>query len=324
MRVSGKSRSAFTLIELLVVIAIIAILIGLLLPAVQKVREAAARMSCSNNIKQIGIAVHSYHDVNSHYPDSAGAGYNYNPTSPNCWGWLARILPFVEQQNLYNSALISQGLPLNSSPAASLAAPIKTFLCPSDLAINGLPRSDEANIGSSFNYGGPNVTVGQTNYKGVCGDNWGWGTYQYTDPNPTYSNNGLDSGNGIFYRTDGIPGTGGHGPLTMTLVSDADGTANTFLVGEDIPSMDVHCDWVFFNHVTGTCAIPLNSGMLPGQPGYNNSTDWPDLYSFRSRHTNGANFGMADGSVVFINQGIATNVYQGLSTWNDHEVVSLP
>ncbi len=88
--------------------------------------------------------------------------------------------------------------------------PVKTFQCPSDLTVNGQPRTDEANIGSSFNYGGPNATVGQTNYKGVCGDNWDWGNYVNTING---NNNGLDAGNGIFYRSDGDPGTGGHGPL---------------------------------------------------------------------------------------------------------------
>src|SRR5438270_3870640 len=94
-------RRGFTLIELLVVIAIIAILIGLLLPAVQKVRDAAARSSCQNNLKQLGIAVHAYHDSNRFFPTSAGAGYSYNATSPNCWSWMAHILPHVEQDSLY-------------------------------------------------------------------------------------------------------------------------------------------------------------------------------------------------------------------------------
>jgi prepilin-type N-terminal cleavage/methylation domain-containing protein/prepilin-type processing-associated H-X9-DG protein len=318
--VRSRRRAGFTLIELLVVIAIIAILIGLLLPAVQKVREAAARMACSNNLKQLAIAVHSYQDANNHFPASAGAGYNYNPTSPNSWSWLAQILPYVEQGNLYTQC----GIPTSTINAAGAyaAQPVKSFLCPSDDAANGQPRTDEANIGSTFNYGGAPASVGQTNYKGVCGSNWAWGTYQITDPNPMFSNNGLDSGNGIFYRTDGLPGTGGHGPLTLVKITD--GTSDTFMIGEDIPSLDVHCDWPFFNHATGTCAIPLNSGLRAGQPGYGDPTDWPDVYSFRSRHINGANFAFADGSVEFINNAIDLTLYQQLATYQGGEAAARP
>jgi prepilin-type N-terminal cleavage/methylation domain-containing protein/prepilin-type processing-associated H-X9-DG protein len=312
----GVRKSAFTLIELLVVIAIIAILIGLLIPAVQKVRESAARSSCTNNLKQIATAVHMYNNALGTFP-SNGPGATYNMSGAN-WSWLARILPYLDMGPLYNQLNIPTG---NLGSQAGLADTVKTYLCPSDAAFNGQPRTTTADIGGS---------VGQTNYKGVCGSNWAWGTYAGVScatcpgPNGSGNTNGLDSGNGIFYRTDGIPNTGGHGPLTLNTITNNDGTSNTFMVGEDIPAMNDWCAWPYSNAATGTCAIPLNSGMLKGQPGFGNPGDWPDLYSFRSNHVNGANFAMADGHVTFVNQNININTYRALATYNGGEPVTPP
>jgi prepilin-type N-terminal cleavage/methylation domain-containing protein/prepilin-type processing-associated H-X9-DG protein len=318
-------RRGFTLIELLVVIAIIAILIGLLLPAVQKVREAAARMQCSNNLKQIALAAQSYHDSFKVFPTN-GPQATYDMNGAN-WSWLARILPYMEQDTLYKSLGIGNSptptlAQANTASLAAggpgLAAGIKTFQCPSDSSTRQ-PRNNCADIG------GP---VGQTNYKGVCGCNWAWGSFAPVKtpgaPPPNNGNNGLDMGNGIFYRTDGVPGTPGHGSITLTDVTGADGTSNTFLAGEDVPAYNQWCAWPYSNAAVGTCAIPLNNGLAQGQPGFGNPGDWPDLYSFRSKHTQGANFAMADGSVRYIPENIDISIYRGLASYNGGEVVQVP
>src|SRR5262249_50144272 len=103
------------------------------------------------------------------------------------------------------------------------------------------------------------------------------------------------------------------------MITAADGTSNTFMIGEDIPDMNIHCAWAYSNHASGTCAIPLNNAMLPGQPGYQNPGDWPDVYSFRSRHTHGANFAFVDGSVHFTGDSIDINVYRALASWQGGE-----
>lgn len=304
----SRSRTCpcgFTLIELLVVIAIIAILMGLLLPAVQKVREAATRARCSNNLKQLGIACHSYHDVHNTLPRNSmpGSSYAVNTTS---WSWMAKILPYVEENAL------SQVVNANGNPASPLnvvlptggnaaAAIIRTFVCGSD-ANNSTPFTNRANIG--------NFSAAGTNYKGVCGNNWAWGSFQYTPPGN--SNNGLDAGNGVMFRSDGLT------PVTLDGISD--GSSNTFMIGEDMPSLNQHNSWAHFNHATGTCAIPLNTS-LPGSAIQYGTSDWPNVYSFRSGHNGGANFAYCDGSVRFIPQTIDLTIYRGLASRNGGETV---
>jgi len=242
-----RSQRAFTLIELLVVIAIIAILIGLLLPAVQKVREAANRMRCGNNLKQLGLAVHSFHDANSRMPFS-GTTINYNWATdqnvpgPNTWTWLARILPFIEQGTIATTYNIPGGT--MGAAVAGLRIPIATLRCPS--------AQETGDTATNWpNTGWNAVTMSLTNYRGVSGSNWGingLGTATFTTAYANGDMFGLDRGNGIFYRSDGTR------PLRIGGITD--GASNTLMIGESSHSFDVHCGgWAF--PTTSTAPVPF-------------------------------------------------------------------
>ena len=306
---SPQSRRGFTLIELLVVIAIIAILIGLLLPAVQKVREAAARMSCSNNLKQIALGVHNYHDQRGQFP------HNGDPVANSgcCWStgarqysFLARMLPHIEQDNLHKSGGLSNS-PEDTMGTANATAMgntyLKTFKCPSD-------ETPDLRTGVANHPGGQSVA--STSYKGVSGSKWNYGSFAYNPPGST--GDGLDDSNGMFWRRDY------RRPLRMTNI--ADGTSNTLMIGEDIGRLNVHNAWYYANGANGTCAVPLNNALVTGQPGFNNAGDWPNVYSFRSRHSGGANFALADGSVKFVSQSITLQTYRDASTHASGEVLT--
>jgi prepilin-type N-terminal cleavage/methylation domain-containing protein/prepilin-type processing-associated H-X9-DG protein len=290
-----RDRSAFTLIELLVVIAIIAILIGLLLPAVQKVREAAARMKCQNNLKQQGLALHMHHDTMLTFP----AGYQSSGTFVYT-GWQLQLLPYIEQQALYNQSIAflkSQpgNTDSNSFPAAGFQA--KMFMCPSNVRP------------PFFNYGGVNYEL--TSYMGCAGT----------------TSNGPISGDGVLYSMSQV-----------RLTDITDGTSNTIAVGERPCTGDLYVGWGFSPYgwgagdgdtVIGTRDVSLagwmgdsaaNVGLQPPtQPTGTSEVDGAHFWSF---HTGGANFLFSDGSVRFLPYA-ANSVLPQMGTRNGGEVYTL-
>jgi prepilin-type N-terminal cleavage/methylation domain-containing protein/prepilin-type processing-associated H-X9-DG protein len=322
MRSFIRSRAAFTLVELLVVIAIIGILVGLLLPAVQAAREAARRMQCSNNVKQLGLAFHNYHDTHRSFPINfaertrPGFGGGGPAISNTGKSWLQMILPQIEQGNMFNRINFVAGLdpaaPNGFDPAAVTQnrqianTVVSSFLCPSD-GENEDGRLD----GRSDSPQNLQEVWAVTNYKACAGNNWGWGTFAYN--HPSGNNNGLNDGNGVLCsnQADTFRAT--------KMGSVTDGTSNTFFIGEALPAWTRWNWWYNPNAVTATCAIPLNYVIRVPR----NIGNWPNNYSYASRHTGGGNFGLGDGSVRFVSENVDTFTYRAMASINGGEVASL-
>jgi prepilin-type N-terminal cleavage/methylation domain-containing protein/prepilin-type processing-associated H-X9-DG protein len=325
-------RSGFTLIELLVVIAIIGILISLLLPAVQKVREAANRMACSNNLKQLGLAAHNYHDANQSFPP----GLKTNPYPYYGSTVFAYLLSYLEQDPLakkwdYETAAgaiqDTRDANGNATKDAPSATRLKILVCPSDAVTENPVELTYQATGYSTGW------FGVTSYLGNCGT---YSTY-FQDP-------GVKA-DGIFYQAG--PGSfpqPGQSPCRIADVTD--GMSSTLMFGERYhydPNFDRLLappasdrsrypirKWAAWGwtgggngttHVLGCSRVRINYMTPANAPVEFNSVNLR-MSAFGSGHTQGANFAFADGSVKFINERIPDITLRNLSTRSGGEVVN--
>lgn len=292
---ASSFRQAFTLLELLVVIAIIGVIISLMLPAVQRVRDASLRVSCSDHLRQIGLALHQYHDTHHVLPPGMTGG---GKGSYSFLGWEARLLPFIEQNSLWQATQLAYKQapkPFDNPPHIGLDTVIVLYTCPADA------RVQQAQISRGI------IRVAFTSYLGV---------------------EGLDLGttNGMLYKDSAV-----------RFADVTDGLSNTLLAGERPPSTDLYEGWWYAGtgqNYTGSLDMVLGvrermavrfPGCRPGPYEYapGRLSNQCDQFHFWSLHFGGAHFLYADGSVHFLSYS-ANNLLPALATRAGGEAVAIP
>lgn len=323
--ITGRRRSAFTLVELLVVIAIIGILVALLLPAIQAAREAARRMSCQNNMKQLGLALHTFHDTFERFPPGAQENVYPVPRSGNTYikgtSWLVFILPQMEQQAVYDQYDFSQpySAEVNNIVGNTLIPGHKCPAGPQQIrSSNGAERTNDGTYNHTTHYYGimgpssranPSIVVlNGTSYRYVVGGATGNGAYA------------TDGMLGQYRDNPGSVTTGHY----MTLAEVLDGTTNTLMLGERsvfLPpgQTNDYRSWVRGQNggsgTTKNVTYPINSTL------YNGSNNFNDI-SMGSTHPGGCNFALGDASVRYVSEDIDLALYKALASVRNGEVTT--
>ena len=319
---SGRAASAFTLVELLVVIAIIGVLVALLLPSVQAAREAARRMQCTNNLKQIALALHNYHDANHILPPGApGAGYIHNHT------WIEMLFPFIEQQAIHDRINFKVGNSTAPNPSVLNGFTAPLLICPTDPDAGLMDNQREApylpggagtfSLGQSYPPSGGPLEMNLCSFGNI-------GEY-----NCQSQRGGATRWDYLGLPSAGAPGMFAGGPVAYRFKDCTDGTSKTLLVGETLPIYSTFMMY-FSGHmnVATTNPPPNYHRICPGCPTQPCPkaplTRFGECYAcmggFMSEHAGGFNAAFADASVHFIAEEIDYRLYQYLGDKKDGKI----
>jgi prepilin-type N-terminal cleavage/methylation domain-containing protein/prepilin-type processing-associated H-X9-DG protein len=316
----ARGREGFTLVELLVVIAIIGILIALLLPAVQAAREAARRLQCSNNLRQVAVALHNYHAALGTFP--AGAYYPVGASPGNRHTWLESLMPYLEMQATYNRLDFSRPTSVRPNRDVLLGLEIPNLACPSDPEA-GLQENFEA---GAYRPGGPGTYSMGASYTPCGGPVAMWNLCFIPAMTPNINCKGYLGGVDNY----GAPGMFAGGPVAYSLRDCSDGTSNTFLIGETLTRQHPHRGY-FNSHLNvATTNLPPNhvvpyiAECPPAPQATSSKRTWCEVRAagFDSRHPGGVHMALTDGSVQFIDEIIDYPAWNFLGDKADGEAIA--
>ena len=322
MSADHKPKAGFTLVELLAVMAIIAILISLLLPAVNAVRERTRSVACANNVRNIALAMMNYETSQRVFPINWGTTWDAKGRDTRGHSWVTLILPQLEQETLYKRIKFGEKLSYRESGATIVSGRDNTLVA--EQVIPVLRCVSDTHRGVLDNQRLiPKEMVGVSNYKACMGGNWNTDVVQRANPPPIatkgrYTDKNRIKSNPYDYNNGVIP-RGAYNVIFTTSTSDIkDGASNTIAIGETVPAWDSWASWYGWNVAVATTGVPLNWDVLNRRA---SDLFISDRYWFMSRHPGGANFAFADGSTHWLSSGIDRDTYIALGSIDGEEIL---